>query len=146
MTRWNSLPKKIQDKYKTKKPVKENGRDELIIPGELPTENEIIDKAKIHWAVYSRMKKTYTSLVAYYAEKQHIPFFEAVELEITYYRKDRRYDPDNFSAGGRKMLLDGLIQAGVLKNDGWKEIKGFKESWEVDKKDPRTKVILSEAE
>jgi len=33
----------------------------------------------------------------------------------------------------------------VLEDDSWKCIKGFKESWKVDRENPRVEVILREA-
>ena len=31
----------------------------------------------------------------------------------------------------KKYILDGLIIAGLLKKDGWNEIAGFTDTWEV---------------
>jgi len=39
-----------------------------------------------------------------------------VTLGITVYRKGRRYDEDNF-IGGLKPLIDGMRDAGYLRND-----------------------------
>jgi Holliday junction resolvase RusA-like endonuclease len=78
-------------------------------------------------------------------EKQNVKFFEKCELEITYYMENRKKDPDNILSS-KKFILDGLVQAGVLENDGWKQIKGFDESWEVDKKNPRVEVEFKEVE
>ncbi len=161
MTRLNKLPPGAKVKssiggqnYKKKakseviyKPVEIEKEKEakLIIPGELPTENEIIDKAKTHWAKYKKMKDTYDSLVKVFSEKHRVPFFETILLQITYYRKNRMYDPDNICSA-KKFILDGLQKAGVIENDGWKVVKGFQETWEVDKDNPRTEVIIKEVE
>ena len=146
MTRWDNLPKKYQKKNESKKVYEpECGEKEakLIIPGELPTMNEIINKSKTHWAEYRKMKESYDEIVSFYATQQRIKFFKSVKLEITYYRKDKRTDPDNIVVA-KKIILDGLVQAGVLEDDNWSIVKGFKESWEVDKKSPRTEIILKE--
>jgi hypothetical protein len=141
MTRLNSLPKKYQDQVEVKRSTGDNTK--LVIPGELPTMNEIINKSKTHWSKYKKMKETYDSIISYYATQQKIKFFKSVKLEITYCRKNRKVDPDNISAG-KKFIIDGLVQAGVLENDGWSEIKGFKENWEVDKDNPRTEINFEE--
>ncbi|MFW6122330.1 MAG: Holliday junction resolvase [Petrotogales bacterium] len=143
MTRLNSLPERYQDQIEQKKNSGDNTK--LIIPGELPTMNEIINQSKIHWSKYKKMKETYDSIVAFYAEQQRVKLFKSVKLEIIYYRKDRRVDPDNLSAG-KKFIIDGLVQAGVLEEDGWSEIKGFSESWKVDKDNPRTEINFEEVE
>ena len=141
MTRFSVMPEGYEDDYK---PKDAEGKAKLTIPGELPTMNEIIDASKRHWAKYKQMKDDYQSRVEFYAQNQKIPFFESVELEIVYYRKNRMVDPDNIVAG-KKIILDGLQKVGCIKNDGWKEVKSFKETWEVDKENPRTEVILKNA-
>ena len=141
MTRFNQLPKHLQDKVDTRKQEGENNK--LVIPGQFPTMNTIIDKSKTHWSKYKRMKDNYDAIVQYYVEQQRIKFFEAVKLNITYYRKDKRTDPDNIAAA-KKFIIDGLVSAGVLEDDGWKQVKGFKESWEVDKDNPRIEIELEE--
>ena len=124
--------------------VKADGNnDKLIIYGELPTMNSIINNAKVHWTEYRKVKSEFDDAVAWYAEKQNVKFFEKCELEITYYMENRKKDPDNILSS-KKFILDGLVQAGVLENDGWKQIKGFDESWEVDKKNPRVEVEFKE--
>ena len=118
------------------------GRARLVILGQLPALNEILDACKKHWSCYSSLKKEYSEIVRDMAVINKIPFFPEAELEITYYCPDRRKDPDNISAGGKKFILDGLVSAGVLEDDSWKCIKGFKESWKVDKGKPRVEITL----
>src|SRR6056297_1866849 len=141
MTRFNHLPKKLQDKVDTRKAEGDNNF--LVIPGELPTMNTIINKSKTHWSEYKKMKDSQDAIIQYYAEQQRIKFFEAVILNITYYRKDKRTDPDNIAAA-KKFIIDGLVSAGVLEDDGWAVVKGFNETWEVDRENPRVEIELLE--
>lgn len=117
----------------------------LVVPGQLPTLNEIIEEAKTHWAIYRDNKEDFTKVVAIEAYNAKLPKMKAIKLDITYYRKNRRHDPDNIAAA-KKFILDGLVAAGVLENDGWKQVRGWTEAWEVDKKNPRTEIILEEIE
>lgn len=39
---------------------------------------------------------------------------------------------------------NGLVDNGILKNDGWKEIGDVKHIFEVSKENPRIEVILHE--
>lgn len=113
----------------------------FIIKGSLPTMNEIIDASKSHWTVYRRIKEEYTNLVAQYCK--HLPHVKRVNVLITWYCKDKRIDPDNLMAG-QKFILDGLVTAGVLPNDGWNEIGDIHHSFKIDKKFPRIHVQLIE--
>ena len=139
MTRFNALPKKYQNKDGSKKIYvpEEQKTAKLVIPGQFPTMNKIINTAKTHWTKYRKMKESEDEKVCWYATQQKIPLFEKAKLKITYIRKNSRTDPDNVVVA-KKFILDGLVQAGVLIDDTCKHIKGFEESWEVDKEKPRT--------
>ena len=118
-----------------------NEPEKLVIPGELPSLNEIIDAAKTHYGKYSTMKRNNTEAISWPAKQ--LPCYEAVELEITWYCKNKRKDPDNIAAAV-KFIYDGLVEAGRLKNDGWKENKGWTNHFEVDKENPRVEIVIKE--
>jgi len=143
----NDLPKKYREqiKNKNKSRPKNEGESKLIIPGELPTQNEMVNKSKTHWNKYRDMKEKYEEMIIFYIEQQEIPFYESIHLDITYYRTNRRHDPDNIVAA-KKIILDAFQKIGVIENDGWKQVKGFTESWEVDKENPRTEIKIKKRE
>jgi Holliday junction resolvase RusA-like endonuclease len=118
-----------------------NEPEKLVIKGEFPGLNKIIDAAKSHYQAYRRMKQDNTNAVAWPAKK--LPVYEAVELEVTWYCKNRRRDPDNIAAA-IKFIFDGLVEAGRLKNDGWKENKGWTNKFKVDKENPRVEIVIKE--
>jgi Holliday junction resolvase RusA-like endonuclease len=72
-----------------------------------------------------------------------VPVEGPVNFIIEYREASRRRDPDNFAAA-KKFILDGLVQAGVLADDGWDEVVGFDESWIVDKEKPGVLVTIVE--
>lgn len=111
------------------------------IDGTLPNLNEIIDASKSHWSIYSRMKSHYTNLTAY-SIKDKRPL-KCVNILITWYMPNKRQDKDNITAG-QKFIIDGIVLAGVLKNDGWNEINDIYHSFKVCKKRPRVHVSLIE--
>lgn len=117
----------------------------LIIPGRLPSMNEIIKASKSHYLSYNSMKNKFTNLVAMQARKQNIPVMQSVDVTITWYCKNKRIDPDN-TASGVKFLLDGLVKAGKLPNDGFKNIGGIRHLFEIDKQNERVEVILEPIE
>jgi len=111
----------------------------IVINGELPALNEIIDASKGHWGQYSKMKKFYTSVVRKAVES--LPSIEKADFEITWFCKNKRKDKDNIM-GGQKFIFDGLVDAGVLKNDGWSQIGDISHLFEVDKANPRIEVEI----
>lgn len=103
--------------------------------------NQIIAVSKSHYGAYAKQKKIYTEVV-HYSVMNVKPIVCKVDIFFVWYRKNRRSDPDNISAGGTKYCLDGLVNAGVLENDGWKQIGRISHSFEVDKKNPRVEMRL----
>lgn len=116
----------------------------IIIPGMLPSLNEMIDAAKTHKMKYSRMKKKYTKACQWVAS-QLPKNMGRIHLEITYYVPDWRTDLDNRSAG-KKFLLDGLVEADVIQDDTHSYVAGWNEEFKKDKNNPRIEVEVEEVE
>ena len=115
----------------------------LIINGELPDLNRIIEASKQHWAKYHQFKKQYTEFVALLAKTQLKPVMVyPVSISIDWHCKNERKDPDNI-AHAKKYILDGLVEAGILKSDSFKCITEFQERFFVDRCNPRIEVTLS---
>ena len=64
-----------------------------------------------------------------------------ITIKFTWICKDRRKDKDNVRVGA-KYILDGLVEAGVLRGDGWNQIQGFTDHFDIDRKNPRIEVEL----
>ncbi len=117
------------------------GREKIIIPGEMPGMNEIVEAAKIHHMRYAQMKRKNTELVGWVAKR--IPKKKKVFLDITWYCKNRMRDPDNIAAAV-KFIWDGLVIAGVIKNDGWRQNAGWANHFRVDNNNPRVEIEIEE--
>ena len=116
-------------------------KQKLVIPGEFPGMNEIIAAAKSHPVAYAGLKKDNTEAVAWTAKK--IPERKRVVLDIPWYCKNRRRDPDNIAAAV-KSIWDGLVEGGVIENDGWGQNAGWANHFKVDKENPRVEIELEE--
>ena len=115
----------------------------LVIGGTLPTMNEIIDAAKGSKYTFRALKEQYDNLVAWHAKAQKLQQIEKADFTITWICPDKRYDKDNIMAG-QKFIFDGLQVAGVLKNDGWKQIGKVIHDFEVDRQNPRVEIEIME--
>ena len=81
----------------------------------------------------------------YYQDDHKIPQnlpLEKAKITVTFFFPDKRKrDKENYIRGA-KPIIDGLIYAGIIKDDNWEDIetqyyKGY------DKENPRTEIIVS---
>src|SRR5699024_2538517 len=115
----------------------------ITIPGEFPTLNEVIKASKSHYMAYANQKKDYTTLTMLNARNATKIDYLA-DWEFIWYRKDRRNDPDNIQVG-TKYILDGLIKANVIDNDGWGQVNSIYHEFKVDKHNPRVDIVIRRA-
>ena len=69
--------------------------------------------------------------------------FTQVGITFTWFEKDKRRDKDNI-AFAKKFILDAMQKGKIIVNDGWSQIKYFKDEFEIDKSNPRVEVIIEE--
>ena len=115
----------------------------LVIESRFPSLNVTIAAAKRHWSIYAKEKRRLTLSVALLAKVQRIKPVERAVIRFTWYEANKRRDPDNISAAGKKPILDGLVEAGVLKDDGWSVIQGLEDRFAIDTERPRVEVTIT---
>lgn len=121
----------------------------FVIPGRLPGLNEIVAASKDHFGSYAKMKRSLTKTVAAQAVatagRTGKPRFRRVAVFVRWVEPNRRRDKDNIEAG-IKFILDGLVEAGIIPNDGWRHVADIHHSFAVDRDNPRVEVILKAQE
>ena len=95
----------------------------IWFPGEWPDLNSYIDAERANRYRAAKLKRVYTDKAREIAKaagvgRVHTP----CEVRFIWHLADGRKDPDNVAAMGCKVILDGLVRAGVLPNDGQKQI------------------------
>jgi Holliday junction resolvase RusA-like endonuclease len=112
----------------------------FVIPGQLPDLNQTIAASKKHWKYYAAEKRCQTHRVAWLVRAAGLsPITRPVTIKFNWICKDQRKDKDNVRFAA-KYILDGLVLAGVLADDGWSHITGFEDRFGVDAKNPRIEV------
>jgi Holliday junction resolvase RusA-like endonuclease len=91
---------------------------------------------------YSRVKKRETDLVAKLAVDAGLQPVDRAFFEFTWIEPSTRRDPDNLAIP--KAILDGLVNAGVLPDDSWKHVAGFRHEWRVGSP-PGVAVLIKSA-
>ncbi|MBQ5852213.1 MAG: RusA family crossover junction endodeoxyribonuclease [Lachnospiraceae bacterium] len=69
------------------------------------------------------------------------PVKKAIVKISYYFPTGHRHDPDNYAG---KMILDGLVKAGILEDDSFNNIELTIRKGGVDKRRPRTIVRIKE--
>lgn len=114
----------------------------FIISGQLGGLNEMIDSARANKYKSASNKRKYTNLVCWSIIQAKIkPLQSKVDVVIKWYCPNMRKDKDNIMAG-QKYIFDGMQVAGIIPNDGWKEIGDIKHEFYIDKDNQRIEVEL----
>lgn len=116
----------------------------FTIKGTLPNLNDYTEACRINRFSGAKMKKGCQTVCEYAIKQQckgqHI---DSCIVKIKWIEPNRKRDLDNISFA-KKFIFDALVEQKVLDNDGWKQIKGIEETFDVDKLNPRIEVELHE--
>ena len=93
------------------------------------------------------MKDENEKVVVYHILEQlkDVKIEKKVHISYKWIEANQKRDLDNI-AFAKKFIQDALVQTGTLQNDGWKNIAGFDDSFEIDKENPRIIVTIKEME
>lgn len=119
---------------------------ELWIPGPMPGLNDVLESAKGaggSGARYSKGKRLWTEHVWAHAKQAGLRPMSRIRLRFEWRENHQRRDPDNVAAA-KKFVLDGLVQAGVIKGDGWAYVEGWEDAFLLVKQRPGVSVTLTE--
>lgn len=115
----------------------------LTIPGELVDLNTYINAERSNRYAGAKIKSEMTDYVTLLAKGLKTEIRAPVRITYRWYCKNKRKDKSNI-AFAKKFIEDGLVVAGVLKNDGWNDIEGFNDRFYIDKANPRIEVDIAE--
>lgn len=115
------------------------------IDGPLPGLNEIIDAAKIRrgkWNAYNDMKQEWGAVCVAAIRKARLrPVEGPIVLAFHWVEQAKRRDLGNIRVG-EKFVVDALVQEKILQNDGWKQVRGLRDTFGVDKDNPGARIYL----
>lgn len=110
----------------------------------LPTLNEHDNANRANRFGGASMKKKATKHCALYIKNAMNKGFsfdgQPTDLIFKWYLKDRRKDKDNV-AFAKKYIFDGMVDAKLIENDGWKQIGDWSEVFLIDKEFERVEII-----
>jgi hypothetical protein len=116
---------------------------ELWIPGQLPSLNVMLaDRAARAGNRYAKLKAKWTDDIALLARVAKLKPVARARFRFTWHERNRQRNPDNIVAA-RKLVLDGLVKARIMANDGWDQVAGFTDAWSVAGQ-PGVRVTIDE--
>lgn len=118
----------------------------FTIPGRLEGLNGLIAANRSSPYRGARAKRSGTDLCAWAIRAAKLKPVEhyPVTIWIRWTEPNARRDPDNVSGGGKKYLLDALQKTKIISNDGQKQIRGFIDTFSVNKQAPCITVSIYE--
>lgn len=126
----------------------------LFIRERMPNLNNMLDAKSVVFGnrgkfgrgdAYNAMKIKWAKKIELLVLEQGIKPVSQAHFRFTWIEPARQSDPDNIVAA-RKFVLDGLVKAGILSNDGWKQVLSFSDRWIVNKECPGVVVDIVEPE
>ena len=116
----------------------------FFIAGRLPGMNELREAAGWtapgkgkRWNRYAQLKRDHTEdIVLQLRCAKVVPPTGPVWIGFEHVEPNAKRDPDNVNAGARKLIVDAMVKAGILKGDGQKFIAGFGPERVVVDRDP----------
>lgn len=135
------------------------------VAGKVPSLNELLDsksraptamrsiimrrkpvkgKGGERWCEYNEIKQSWKARTV---RALGTPF---VRVESAYFaylvvEETMKRDPSNICSAAIKFIEDGLVEAGVIPNDGWKQVKGIRmHCHHRPDRDPGVYVVLSD--
>lgn len=122
----------------------------VYIATRLPSLNDLLEAAKVrkgNWSGYAERKAMYGSICKADIRSAKLkPVTGPVSLHFLWMEPNKKRDKDNIAAGGCKIVIDSLVAAGILKNDGWKQITSITHEWITVKTRPGVQVVIHEAD
>ena len=118
--------------------------NKIVIPLKgIPTLNEHDNENRGNRFGGAKMKKNATHICKVYVKDAMNKGFKLeklpANLRFTWYAKNKRKDKDNIDFA-KKYIFDGMVDAGLIDNDGWKQIGDWLETFEVDKDFERVEI------
>lgn len=111
-----------------------------------PDLNDYTRALQRHWAAGAGMKRENTELVRDIACLTRQPSWDVpVKVLFRWYEENDQRDIDNV-AFAKKFILDGLVEAGVLADDGQGDVVAVRDELYVDPDRPRVEIDITPAD
>ena len=131
-------------------------RYKIIIPNWVSGLNELLNHQEKRWdarlkkmRVYNTEKVKNEKLIRQCLVKQNmakVRIEKPIAIHYMIYAPNRKHDRQNLGSCLDKCFCDALQTMKIITNDGWNDIVALKFDYDVDAKNPRAEIIITELE
>jgi Holliday junction resolvase RusA-like endonuclease len=121
----------------------EKTKQVLVIEGRLPSRNEADNSARAHWSRGAKYKRNYTEDIHWLIIAKRIkPIQGKADICVSFFERDYKRDDDNVLGGGLKYIMDALVNARIIHDDGPKYVNLLPKPVQRDKLHPRIEIEI----
>lgn len=113
----------------------------FTIKGRLPSLNDIVNSSRGNYHKANNQKKQAQRDIMLQLPRCKVTRYP-VEITVTFFEPSSRRDCDNVISGGCKVLLDSMVDKGILIDDSRKYVSQIHSLVYTDRKNPRIEVII----
>jgi len=128
----------------------------IVIPNWCSGLNELLNHQEKRWdarlkkmRVYNTEKVKNEKIIRQCLAKQNmakVRIDKPIAISYKIYAPNKKHDRQNLGSCLDKCFCDALQTMKILKNDGWNDIVELKFDYDVDAKNPRAEIIITELE
>lgn len=117
----------------------------FTINGRLMTLNEYtrVTRGNLYASAKAKKEQEERIAMAIYRGLKGWRTKKPVWINYKWVERNTRKDKDNI-AFAKKFVQDALVKCGVIRGDGWHDVVGFTDAFEVDREKPRVEVSIIE--
>lgn len=117
----------------------------FTINAKLPGLNEYILDCRRNPHAGAQTKRIAQELCMWCAKQQcRVKFKQPVRIHYVFFEPDRRRDKSNVAAFAVKVIEDALVKLQIIRDDGWKYIENYTQSFKIDKEHPHIEVYITD--
>jgi Holliday junction resolvase RusA-like endonuclease len=116
-------------------------KQSFFIIGPMPSLNDWVGN-RTRWH-YRAVKAEWSGTIRYRIKHAKLKPMACAFVSFAWHEKNRKRDPDNIMSA-QKFILDALVEAKILPDDGWDEVLGLTHTFSVEPANPGVLVTLRE--
>lgn len=115
----------------------------VSIRGKFPSMNDFIAASRSPYGG-NNMKRQSQKIIKEHLKAQIGSEYinRPIKLHYHFYEPNKKRDKDNISGYFHKVFQDSLVELGIIKDDKWDYIIGYRDDFDIDRNCPRIEIRI----